>query len=112
MSQLSSDVPALCVLLRLLSFFGFAALPSCKQLEYLQLIPHGSKLCGSLGLVFGAAGWGWFIPRQVFVPKTHLGDELWQFSLNSTIHTLALCARAHTVLPIKLLLPWFLSSWE
>lgn len=24
-------------------------------------------------LVLGAAGWGRFIPRQVFVPKTHLG---------------------------------------
>lgn len=38
MSQLSSDVPAVCVHLRLFRFIGLAALPLCKQLvlEYLQ----------------------------------------------------------------------------
>lgn len=64
----------LCVHLRLLRLVGLAALPLCKQLEYLQqfwLDSPWEKLCGSLG----RQAWclelqdGGFIPRQVFVPK-------------------------------------------
>lgn len=65
-AQLSSDVPAMCVHLRLLRFIGLAALPLRKQqiLEYLQQFwvdcpwEEVVWVSGQAGLVFGAAGWG------------------------------------------------------
>lgn len=94
MSQLRSDVAALCVHLRILRFTGLAALPLCKQLVlgYLQQFWVDSPweevvwVSGQAGLLFGAAGWGGFIPRQVFVPEgMHSGSP-------PSVRPLALCA--------------------